>query len=389
MTATKRQSLAATLRLSLLAGAGALGWIALGATGASAAEVPATSGLLGSVSDVVGAVSAPAGSIVNAVVDPLGETTAGIAASSGSTGPLLQSVPLVPGVEARVPQLLTQPAGTVLSPVTSVVDGVVNRVPVVHHVVPAGTVTHVTTPVGTAVDGLVGGVTQPVMDVVAPVVDVIHPVAGVVDPVVDIAAPVVDVAGPPADGLAPVVDVVQPVVEGALPTPESTPSVVAPVPAPALDEDVVPGEAMPVTATEARGSVASLDAQMVSGPRPTASGGPVAATNVDESASAIAVGLARFAAQVPELAVAPQTLAVSVLTTVVLSEQEAPQPPATPVVLAGGALSSMTSAGSAAPLAALGAAAFLVFMMITGRIGREATGALPASPCYDPGSSPD
>ncbi len=424
MTASKRQSLAATLRLSLFGGAGALGWIALGATGASAAEVPATSGLLGSVSDVVGAVSAPASSVVDAVADPLGEATASVAAPAGSTDPLVGSIPLVSGLEARVPQLLSHPAGTVLPPVTSVVDGVVARVPVVHHVVPAGTVTHVTAPVVGAVDDAVAGVTPPVVDAVAPVVDVVQPVVGVVSPVVDVVSPVVDavapvvdvvspvvdvagppadvvipvvgavepvveVAGPPADVVIPVVEAVEPVVEVALPAAEDVAAGVAPVPAPSLAEGILPGEALPMAPTQARSPGASLETQPAAAPRSTVAGALVASSSLSQEAAGVAVGMARFAAQAPELAVAPNAVAVAVLTTAVLGIQEVPHLPVTPVALSGGALSFMTSAGSSAPLATLGAAALLVVTMITGRVRREAAGSLPAAPCFDPGSSPD
>ncbi|WP_104180182.1 hypothetical protein [Arthrobacter sp. B0490] len=337
MTAHKRRSLSTTLRLSLLTGVGALGWMAVGASGAAAVETPRDAGLLDSVAGVVEPAGTPA---VSALTDPR---------------PLLPDLPVVPELAAHVPQLLGQPAGTVLVPVTSAVDELVVQIPVIHDLIPAGTVTQVTSPVVGVVDGTVGGVTEPVLDIVTPVTEPLAPVLDAV-PVPDVVAPVPNVVGPVQDVAAPVVDAV------------SGPAV-APVSggdtAVDLSDDGSGVAAVPTTSRPV--APASSDVS----PEPATRGANLASVTLMPAVGGIVdavvparAGVALVAADLPDL-------------------------PGTPFAAFSTVLASMTSSGSAAPLAALAAAGLLVFILVSGRACRSAAAGLPTSPSYDPGSSPD
>ena len=364
MKMQKRRSLASTVRLSLLAGAGALGWAAIGASGASAAEVPADSGLLGSVTGVVEPATAPVTSTMSALTAPLHEVSARAFPVSTGSQPQVQNLPVLSDVAALVPQLTSQPAGTVLTPVTRIVDGVVAEVPVVQSVIPAGTVTGVTAPVVGTVDDVVGGVAQPVMDVVAPVVDVIDPVVDVVLPVPELASPAPVVPGP-----APITDI--------LPDLEQPAS--------------VPTSASPSASSEVSG--ADIDA------RPAEPSSGIASDTASAGGAGTggkADGVAVLRAFLPmqdtfSAAIPAGIFSVAVLPGVVgaaQAGQEIPGLPAVPLSTTS-VLSSMTGTGSAAPLIALGGASFLIFLLLAG-VGRHSAGSvLPSSPSFDPGSSPD
>ncbi|KQO01764.1 hypothetical protein ASF21_09235 [Arthrobacter sp. Leaf234] len=345
------------MRLSLLVGAGALGWMALGASGASAADLPAERGLLGSVTDVVETTAAPALAAVTEPAAPL------VAATGLQQTPVL---PLVSDVAARVPQLLSEPVGSVLSPVTTTVDRTLAQVPVVGQIVPTGTVTGITTPVTGIVDGAVGGVVEPVLGVVAPVTDIVAPVVEALP--VPVAVPPVAVLPSPVV-TAPVAVVPQ-----------------APVPAEPVEAVAVPEPAVP-TAGSAQTPVtrdASADpAQAASRIATPAAIGAIGSLPADLVPSAPV-------STVLERLVEPLTsVAGATLTAWVASTDETSG--ALPTVLSSfsGGTSSMTGAGSAAPLAALAAAAFLVVLLLTGRRGHPANADLPSGPSFDPGSSPD
>ncbi|TKV28428.1 hypothetical protein FDK12_07110 [Arthrobacter sp. NamB2] len=364
------------MRLSLFAGLGAVGWITLGAAGASAAEEPSALGLAGSVSGVVDSVSTPAASAVSALTSPLQAVTVEVLPEPGTAGPLLDAEPSLSEVVAHVPQLVTQPAGTVLPPVTSRVDGVVSQVPIVQTLVPAGTVTDVTSPVVGAVDGAAGVITAPVLDVVAPVTEVIEPVLEIVTPVAEVLDPVVGLVPPVSGVLDPVVGLVPPV------------------------SDAGPSGAVADPASAgANGSVPSAPASPVD-PAETKDSDPAAARGSAGAEAVVGVKRSRAAEGLESLGVLREAFepavslggvlpALAGAVSIAHGEPDLPGAPFTASVTFGGALSSMTGAGTGAPLAALGGLALLMFMMLSGKARRSASADLPAGPSYDPGSSPD
>lgn len=360
MKMRKRRSLATSVRVSLLAGAGALGWVAFGASGASAADLPAERGLLGSVTDVVETTAAPA---LAAVTEP----AAPLVAATG----LQQTrvLPLVDDVAARVPQLLSEPVGSVLTPVTTTVDGTLAQVPVIGQIIPTGTVTGITTPVTGIVDGAVGGVVEPVLGVVAPVTEIVAPVVEVLP---------VPVAVPPI-AVLPITDPASPVVNAPVAVVPQTPVATEPVeavavPAPALP-DAGPAQ-IPVT-----GAVDSILAPNSIEARPAlGAAGSLPTYLVPATPESTVI----------ERLVEPLTSAAGATLTALVASTDGTSG-ALPTVLSSfsGGTSSMTGAGSAAPLAALSAGAFLVVLLLTGRRGHPANADLPSGPSFDPGSSPD
>ena len=387
MKMQKRRSLATTLRLSLLTGAGALGWMAIGASGASAADLPADAGLLGSVSDVVSSATAP----VSAIADPL---LAAAVAPPVSSAPPAGSAHGPAGPAPQVSQIASKPLGTVLTPVAGLVDDTVGQLPVVQSIVEPAPLTRVTAPVAGTVDSITGGVTQPVLAVVdtvvapvlgavdpvlAPVVDIVPPVVDVIAPVVDpIVAPVVG-AVPPA--VAPVVDVVGP--EAAAPT--SAP-VLPPVDVPAPSSDAPEMTAAPTPGSDAVGSEGAVpgiaaDAMVgtVSSSRSPSSSEARAAETFEASVQGVV--RARMATVV-DVAVIPA------LTSSAQALHDVQDISFTSGTFSG-ALSSITGAGGAAPLAALGTGLFLFVFLVRGSARRDAAAGLPSAPSFDPGSSPD
>lgn len=354
----KRRSLATTLRLSLLTGAGALGWMVLGAAGASAADLPDDPGLLGTLSGVVDSAGTPVASVASSVTDPLQSVASAVVPGPDASQTLLGDLPLLPELVAHVPQLAAQPTGTVLPPVTSLVDDVVAGVPIVQSLVPAGTATHVTTPVIGLADGALGGLTEPVLGVVAPVAEAIDPVIGVVVPVAEVADPVVDVGVPGG---------------------EAIPAGVEPVPA-----VVDAAQNLPASAADApSGSSGALDVQ-------GAPGGMAAVIETNRSGTdASGVTAIKNVLQASVTAVSLDAVVLPVLSGIAPIPQVLPELPGAPFTASAGALSSMTAAGTGAPLAALGGVALLMYMLMTGRGGLPARADLPCGPSYDPGSFPD
>ncbi|MGX5358685.1 hypothetical protein [Kocuria sp. KH4] len=186
MTSSTQRSRAAALRLALLAGLSALGWLLLGATGASAAETPVRGlghHLDGTVRDVLQ--PAPAAEPPAPALLPPVELR---------TGPLVEEVTGSVGG-------LTRAVEDVAAPLADAVDGTAAQVPVVGGIVPPGTVGTAVRETTARVEGLTGTVDA-----------VVRPVTGTADDVL-VRAPVVGqdpVTGPglpplvPAPGVAPV-----------------------------------------------------------------------------------------------------------------------------------------------------------------------------------------
>ncbi|MHA7239454.1 hypothetical protein [Arthrobacter sp. TMS1-12-1] len=336
--------------------------MAVGASAATAADAPPGPGLLGSVTGALDSTGAAAG--LSAVTDPLHNVAAHAVPASGSPS-LLHDAPVLPDLVARVPDVVSAPAGTVLVPVTTLVDGVLAEVPIVQSVVPAGTVAGVTAPVVGVVDGAVGGVTGPVLEVVAPV-------TGIIDPVVDVVVPVPD--------------------QGVLPPVVSGPQAPTPIPVPIMPsapadgvlpeagaEPITPGPATPEASADGRAAsgadVADADAGTLRG---TAAAAPVS------PAGSAGAGL-----PAPDQQIDVVDVALPADGGMVRAVPEVPALPAAPPSPSAAPPSSMTGAGSAAPLAALGGAFFLV-LPVLGRAGRlSMSSGLPSGPSFDPGSSPD
>lgn len=134
------------LRPVLLAGAATLTWLTFSSTAASADTLSDTSSLLGGVTSSVSSVSEK----------------------------LLTPAPGTPSTPAS-----GQPAGLlqpVAGPVAGLADDIVASVPVLHHVVPAGTVSAVTTPVTRIVDRTASAVVEAVVPGVTKTVPVPEPV---------------------------------------------------------------------------------------------------------------------------------------------------------------------------------------------------------------------
>jgi hypothetical protein len=405
----KRQSFTAALRLSLLTGAGTLGLLALGASGASAAQVPSDAGLLGSITHVVDSAVAPVDASLSQLGVPSTPVSGPAAPAADASPSILDRTPVVSGVAAELPNLLAQPSGTVLAPVVSVVEHTTSQLPVVQHLVPTGALSGVTSPVVGVVDGTLGGVTMPVLDAVAPVLgvvdgtlggvtapvlDAVAPVLGVVDgtlggvttPVLDAIAPVVDPVVevvPVPEVLPPVADVLPPVAE-LQPVPAAVAQaadVVVPASAGPQDEKGLPagGPLVPAVASPAAGVEEAGTVQLVPATAPTVRApllldeiaGPAAGTSSTDTVSWISEGA---------------TAALARMATVPLVLQETL---AAPLAMTAGSVSTMSGAGAAAPFAAISAAAFLLVLMLRGSALRAAQDGLPPGPSFDPGSSPD
>lgn len=178
MTSSTRRSRAAALRLALLSALTALGWLLLGATGASAAERP-----------------------VSGLGHHLGGTVRDVLQPAPPADP--QAPAPVPPVELRTGPLLEEVTGTVGSltgaveelavPVADAADGTVAAVPVVGGIVPQGTVGTATRETTGLVEGLTGTVGA-----------VARPVTGTVDDVL-VRAPVVGQDPVAVPGLPPLV----------------------------------------------------------------------------------------------------------------------------------------------------------------------------------------
>lgn len=205
-----RRSAAAALRISLISGCAALGWLALSA-GAATADDGGERNLLGSVTSVVGSVSTPVESVVQDVTAPLKPTVEVVAPASPKA---VENDPAVSDPVSNVPAVVDNlSVSKTVAPVTDGVDSAVSQVPIVNDVLPSGTAT-ITEPVLETVDSAVAPVLSPVQQVVTPVVEVLDPIVEAVAPVVEVVDPIVKpVVDPVVDVVNPVVDPAPPVVE--------------------------------------------------------------------------------------------------------------------------------------------------------------------------------
>ena len=143
------------LRPVILAGAAAVSWLTLSSTAASADTLSDPSSLLGGVtSSVTSSVSSVTGKLTDPVPDATPPVTAPVPAPAPSAG-------------------LLQP---VTGQVSSVADNLLASVPVVNQVVPAGTVSAVSTPVAAVADETTSGLVEVIVPPVAEAVPVLEPV---------------------------------------------------------------------------------------------------------------------------------------------------------------------------------------------------------------------
>ncbi|WP_307429367.1 hypothetical protein [Pseudarthrobacter defluvii] len=149
------------LRPALIAGAAAVTWLSLSSTAASADTGPDASSLLGGVTSSVS-------SLTHELADAVSPAPAG-----SPSGPAVQSGLLQP----------------VVSPVSGPADNLIASVPLVDQVVPAGTVSSVSTPLTEVADGVAAGVVQVVVDPAAEAVPVLEPVLQPVSDLLTGAAP--------------------------------------------------------------------------------------------------------------------------------------------------------------------------------------------------------
>lgn len=307
-------SLWRTLRPTLLAGAATLTWLTFSSTAASADTLPDSPSLLGNVTSSVTSVS--------------------------------EALPVLSPAEAT--NGLLQPAA---GPLAGAVDNLITSVPVVHHVVPANTVSAVTAPATAAAENVVAGA-----------------VGAVVTPVTE-AVPV----------LEPVVQPINDLVGGVSPLPGGLPAL--PQLRAASEAEVVPEDTGVSDGAAARGpaDVAALATESIQ-----SSDGFATATDLAGIAAAYSTSEASYLASYPTSGVSP---------TAVAGEQSAPSggspypahAPAPPASGSGGSTSSGTGSGPAAWLDV-----FDLLLPLAGDSPRgDYSEHAPSPVSYDPGSSPD
>lgn len=206
MVVRVRRSIASALRVSLISACGALGWLALSATAATADD-GGESNLLGTVTSVVEPLTATTQSSIRNVTSPVATAVeAAVPAILGSEAPKLRELPDLVG---------NLDASETIVPVTGLVDSTLAQVPVVNRILPSDPTTAVTQPVLETVDSTVAPVLPPVQQVLTPVVDAVEPavkpVSGVVDPILtptfpDAAPPAPAVPGDPVPPSATAID---------------------------------------------------------------------------------------------------------------------------------------------------------------------------------------
>lgn len=316
------------LRPVLLAGAATLTWLTFSSTAASADTLSETSSLVGGVTSSVSAVSE------KLVSSAQGNPSAPAAQSPGLLKPVVASV-------------------------SDLADNVVASVPIVHKVVPAGTVTAVTAPVVEIADGTTSAVVEAVIPPVTEAVPVLEPV---LDPVKDVISGATPVNVPALPGPA---------------TGEDTPSILDPVPV----------EQATATETELLGETTSSasSTESTSSTKPSAGG---SAPDVGSALSATP-GSDEGSAGTP---VFPWQgfLAPSAQVDAPSSDDPSPRPgpaPAAPVVsgTGTGASSAGGSSGSAAWLNPYDYYLPLTVASYDGAFSQH----VPAPVSFDPGSSPD
>lgn len=210
MVVRVRRSIASALRVSLISACGALGWLALSATAATADD-GGESNLLGTISSVVEPLTATTQSSIQNATSPVAAAVEAVvpAAILGSEVPKLRELPDIVG---------NLDASETVATVTGLVDSTLSQVPVVNRILPSDPTTAVTQPVLETVDLAVAPILPPVQQVLTPVVDAVEPVAkpvsGVVDPGLtptfpDAAPPVPAVSGDPVPPSATAIDSVE------------------------------------------------------------------------------------------------------------------------------------------------------------------------------------
>ncbi|WP_152683312.1 hypothetical protein [Kocuria sp. SM24M-10] len=380
MTSSMRRSRAAALRLALLSALTALGWLLLGATGASAAEGP------------VGGLGHHLGGTVRDVLQPAPPAESPVPAPASPVE--LRTGPLVEEVTGTVGGLTGAVEGLAV-PLADAVDSTVAAVPVVGGIAPSGTVGTPARETTGLVEGLSGTVEAAA-----------RPVTGTVDEVL-VQAPVV--GQDPVPGLPPLV-----------PAPGVAPVPSAPQTAPldAGSPAEAPGTPVPPTSAPSRDGV--REAQVLDGavaaPAERAPAGLTAPAVAGDPAAAAA--RLRTETVTPAAAIAPRAGVISpadLLRALVVppggsGAVAAAQAPAEAGVHAGGqgvgtagtSSSSSGSGGTGSPFGDSGAGAWpgmpgeAVVLDLTARSTADGTellrGAaedLPAPPAFDPGSTPD
>lgn len=311
------------LRPALLAGAAAITWLTLSSTAASADTGTDSPPLLGGVTSSVSSLTHdPSVAVSPAPAGSPAETIAG------------------PG--------LLQP---VVAPVSGLADSVIASVPVVNHVVPAGTVSSVSTPLAGVVDDVSAGVAQGVVSPATEAVPVLEPV------------------------LQPVSDLV-------------TGSALLPVAVPDAPLDAVPAQ-LPVAA-----NLASADAAL-SAPEAAAALAATAAEPGESAAVSPAAARADSNAGHEQRGSVPSGIflhvdasAVSAPVELPLANDPAPLPgqgPATPGSGTGSSGSSGSPSGAAAWLSPFDLGLERPGVIPVGDPSQH----LPAPVSFDPGSSPD
>ncbi|MHC6231660.1 hypothetical protein ACX5I6_19155 [Arthrobacter sp. MMS24-T111] len=181
----RRSSPWGALRPALLAGAAAVMWLTLSSATASADSGPGTPPLLGNVTGAVSAMTHDLANPASPVASPDGPAAA-------------------PGL-----------VQTVAAPVSEAGDTIISTVPVVDQLVPTGSVSAVSTPIGGMADQLATGVTEVIA---APAAEAVPALEPALEPVADL---LTGATATPLPLPTPTVDVVL----------ADLPSVVAPVPA--------------------------------------------------------------------------------------------------------------------------------------------------------------
>lgn len=303
------------LRPVLLAGAATVSWLTFSSAPASADTLSDTSSLLGGVTSSVSSV----------------------------TEKLVPAVPAPPAVTPVAPPTagLLQP---VVSHISGAADNLVASVPAVNQLVPAGTVSAVSTPIAQVADGATTAVVETAVPPVTETLPVLEPVLEPVTDLVTGSAPL-PLQVPELPGVA---------------SEEELQAVVEPAPAEAAAETALTQAAAPLNAT-------GIDISAEQAP---------AAASTGAGLLAVTAGFPAAAAATPSLSFEPAATDPSPVPA---------QAPAVPGSGAGSGGSTGNSSGTAAWLST-----YSFDLPIAGSdLAGEASEHVPAPVSFDPGSSPD
>ncbi|NMR28616.1 hypothetical protein [Crystallibacter degradans] len=399
---------AVSARVLLAAGLGALGWTFFSTTTAAASDesagLAALEATLQTVEKPAAELEDPAAAAVNAV---LGQATSGL---TGAAAPAVQPAPTDLGVVQELGAVVEAAAPVIEAPATEVVQAVVPAAEVVEAVVPAAeavvqeldvAVEHLDAavqdaglpsvlpekPLATVTDAVVGQLDEAVDVVTAPIEVVTAPVEQVLEPVTDKLRPAVPILPePPA---VPVTDSEPEPVEPAPAAPAADP-----VPAgqePASQAEVTTPAAAAVSPKERFGSPAVEDApgrttgEGIAFPSESQDGRITTAETIDLQAQS--PGQNHF----PAMGVSPAPDSNASL-----NRAEVPSPTGGPVPVSSFPVTNGGSSGGGGGGGSAGhgsADAYLTsgqyqWLAATLAYRTEST-ALPASPAFDPGSTPD